>query len=110
MDGDSIGLGTIVIGLVLVIGAVRGTWKQVFSDLLKTGGAAGVAAPDVPGSGPGGTLAVPGQGQCVGGGRSYAAASAADCGPGDTFVPAAPAAVPQALMATGPATGGLQFQ
>lgn len=33
-DNETIGLVTIIVGLVLVIGAVRGTWKKIFQDVI----------------------------------------------------------------------------
>ena len=32
-DNETIGIATIALGLLLVIGVVRGTWKKLFADL-----------------------------------------------------------------------------
>src|SRR5260221_161025 len=35
MDNETVGISTIIVGLVIVIGAVRGTWKRIFQDVVQ---------------------------------------------------------------------------
>lgn len=48
MDNDGPGLFVIILGIVVVIGAVRGTWQKVFTDLFNPNRTQTPAIPDSP--------------------------------------------------------------
>lgn len=38
MNNETVGITTVIVGVVIVVGAVRGTWKKIFADVISTGG------------------------------------------------------------------------
>lgn len=93
MDRSVMGVGTVAVGLVLVIGAVRGTWKNIWNDVFGTpssssggssGGSTTPVAP-VPNPGIGNCLQNPFQQGCFAhfGLNAYAPNGTATAAPGE---------------------------
>lgn len=41
MNNETVGISTVIVGVIIVVGAVRGTWKKIFNDVISTGSSGG---------------------------------------------------------------------